>query len=122
MVEINNLMPIKGDRHIKILAAFWNVVCPYHRGEAIIATENRIDPNTGHPRTLPVINPISGEITKENVEFPIYSESTGFDSSCDECQRTLIETQQHIRIVELDRIQADYEFGLEFRRRGLSDK
>ena len=103
-------LPDRGQYIVKDLDSYWCIVCPHHRGEAVIHEETRIDPSTGKPRMIRSNDPISGIPILEEVMFPIYSEKIGFDPECDACLQTNMETQQHIMAVKADKFQAEFEF------------
>lgn len=122
---------IRGDRSIFANGANWTgIVCQFHRGEAIIGHETRIDPDTGEPRRVAqeiidedgnVVVDSYGQPHTELVdaEFPVYSDDVGHDPDCDACRRAVLDTRLHIAAVEADQAQADFDLREQLRARGL---
>jgi hypothetical protein len=121
----------RGDQSIFANGVNWaGIVCQFHRGEAIIGHETRIDPDTNEPRRVEqelidsdgnVVLDSFGKPHTELVdaEFPIYSDNLGHDPDCDACRRAVLDTRLHMAAVEADRMQADFDLREQLRARGL---
>src|SRR5262245_34765679 len=122
----------RGDKSFFEDDAFWLIGCAFHRGQAQVGSERRIDPDTKKDRVelvdvidaatgAPVTDAAGGFVRElQPIDLPIWSEDVGYEPACVACRRSVMEMRQHIDVVRQSREQAEFEHVEFLRQSGLS--